>query len=114
MQGITHVVRGADLLSNTARQLALQRALGLPTPCYLHVPIATNDRGEKLSKQTLAPTLPEAPHAIMQTLREAWSFLRQDDLPHCHTPEDFLCHAVAAWRPEHLYQSSRERASANL
>jgi glutamyl-Q tRNA(Asp) synthetase len=53
--GITDVVRGADLLWSTPRQVALQRALGYPTPRYLHVPVATNERGEKLSKQTLAP-----------------------------------------------------------
>jgi glutamyl-Q tRNA(Asp) synthetase len=56
-QAITDVVRGADLLDNTPRQIFLQRALGLPTPRYLHVPLVVNDLGEKLSKQTLAPAL---------------------------------------------------------
>jgi glutamyl-Q tRNA(Asp) synthetase len=56
-QSITDVVRGADLLDNTPRQIFLQRALGLPTPRYLHVPLVLNERGEKLSKQTLAPAL---------------------------------------------------------
>lgn len=56
-QGITHVVRGCDLLSSTARQIHLQRLLGLPTPDYLHLPIAINQYGEKLSKQTFARPL---------------------------------------------------------
>ena len=53
-QGVTDVVRGADLLDSTARQIHLQRLLGLETPRYLHVPVATNAAGEKLSKQTHA------------------------------------------------------------
>ncbi|MCL4796285.1 MAG: tRNA glutamyl-Q(34) synthetase GluQRS [Bryobacteraceae bacterium] len=54
-QGITDVVRGADLLGSTARQIALQQALAYRTPRYLHVPVAANAAGEKLSKQTRAP-----------------------------------------------------------
>jgi glutamyl-Q tRNA(Asp) synthetase len=57
-QGITHVVRGADLLWNTPRQIYLQSLLGLPMPVYAHVPLITNAAGQKLSKQTLAPALP--------------------------------------------------------
>ncbi|HPH14777.1 MAG TPA: glutamate--tRNA ligase family protein, partial [Burkholderiaceae bacterium] len=56
-QGITNVVRGEDLADNTARQIALQRALRLPTPRYLHTPLVLGDNGEKLSKQNGAQAL---------------------------------------------------------
>ena len=50
-QGVTHVVRGEDLHDNTARQILLQKALGLPTPIYMHTPLVLGENGEKLSKQ---------------------------------------------------------------
>jgi glutamyl-Q tRNA(Asp) synthetase len=53
-QHITHIVRGADLLNSTPRQIYLQRLLGFEQPCYAHIPLAVNKQGEKLSKQTLA------------------------------------------------------------
>lgn len=56
-QGVTDVVRGADLIDSTARQLHLQRLLGYPAPRYLHVPVAVNAFGEKLSKQTGAQAI---------------------------------------------------------
>jgi glutamyl-Q tRNA(Asp) synthetase len=72
-QRITDVVRGADLLDNTPRQIWLQRALGLPTPRYLHVPVVRNARGEKLSKQTGAAALDlDDPRA---ELERAWQRL---------------------------------------
>jgi len=69
-QEITDVVRGADLLGSTPRQIHLQRLLGLPTPRYLHLPVAVNDQGEKLSKQTLAPAIAvtQAGAALAQAL----------------------------------------------
>jgi len=75
-QGITDIVRGADLLASTPRQIWLQHCLGLPTPGYAHLPVATNVAGEKLSKQTLAPALDPATAA--STLRRALDFLGQN------------------------------------
>lgn len=72
-QDISHVVRGADLLDNTARQIALQEALGLPTPAYLHVPVVRNARGEKLSKQTGARALDRGD--VRGELERAWQAL---------------------------------------
>ena len=57
-QGITRIVRGTDLLDNTPRQIYLQQLLGFNTPQYLHLPVITNDQGQKLSKQTLAAIVP--------------------------------------------------------
>ena len=74
-QGITHVVRGADLLDSTPRQIHLQRLLGLPMPLYAHLPAATDAKGEKLSKQTLAAPL--SPAAANSTLWQALTFLGQ-------------------------------------
>ena len=68
-QGITHIVRGADLTDNTARQIVLQQALGLPTPSYLHTPLVLGDNGEKLSKQNGAKAL-DLTHPL-QALNEA-------------------------------------------
>jgi glutamyl-Q tRNA(Asp) synthetase len=75
-QQITDVVRGADLADSTPRQIHLQKLLGLPSPRYRHVPVVTNERGEKLSKQTLAPALDcnAAPDLLAKALR----FLGQD------------------------------------
>ena len=73
--GITHIVRGADLLDSTARQIHLQGLLGMPQPAYAHLPVATNAAGEKLSKQTLAQAIDEQPPAA--ALVAALRFLGQ-------------------------------------
>ena len=75
VQGITDIVRGADLLASTPRQIWLQQCLGYPQPRYAHLPVAANAAGEKLSKQTLAPAL-EAGCAAAELVR-ALSFLGQ-------------------------------------
>ena len=74
-QDITHVVRGADLLQSTPRQIYLQQLLGLPIPHYLHLPVVVNAQGEKLSKQTLAEPLDKNQAAT--TLFDALQFLQQ-------------------------------------
>jgi glutamyl-Q tRNA(Asp) synthetase len=74
-QGITDVVRGADLLGSTARQIQLQRLLDLPTPEYLHLPVAVNARGEKLSKQVGAAAV--NPARAISLLYDVLAFLGQ-------------------------------------
>lgn len=76
-QGVTHVVRGADLLDSTARQIWLQQCLGLPTPTYAHLPVAVNGAGEKLSKQTLAAAVEPGTPALVAAL----AFLGQKPPP---------------------------------
>ena len=78
-QGITHVVRGSDLLDSTPRQIHLQRLLGFATPAYAHLPVAVNSRGQKLSKQTYAKALDKA--AVGAALVRALQFLGHDPPP---------------------------------
>lgn len=94
-QRITDVVRGADLLGSTARQIYLQRLLQLPTPNYLHLPVALNERGEKLSKQTLAEAIECCPSALIEVLK----FLRQDppDLLRRSTVAQILAWGIENW-----------------
>ena len=94
-QGVTDVVRGADLLDSTARQILLQQLLGLATPRYLHVPIAVSESGAKLSKQNGAQPLPEEQR--VQALRDALDFLGLGDAPAAH-PGDVLAWARARWK----------------
>lgn len=77
-QGITEVVRGADLLDNTPRQIYLQSLLGYATPHYAHIPLVLDAQGQKLSKQTYAPALPLDEHSIRHNLYQALKFLKQN------------------------------------
>ena len=92
-QGITHVVRGEDLHDNTARQILLQKALGLPTPIYMHTPLVMGENGEKLSKQNGALALDlRDPLAVLNCAAEV---LR---LNPCKTSmEDALHEWTQAW-----------------
>lgn len=74
-QGITHIVRGADLLDSTPRQIYLQKQLGYQHPQYAHIPVASNPAGEKLSKQTLAQPITDS--NAYQLIYEALIFLGQ-------------------------------------
>jgi glutamyl-Q tRNA(Asp) synthetase len=98
LQGITHVVRGADLLYSTPRQLYLQRLLGLNTPDYMHLPVAVNAQGEKLSKQTLAQ--PVGKNNAASTLFDALVFLHQQPPAELRigTIEQTLAWAIENWR----------------
>lgn len=93
-QGITDVVRGADLLDNTPRQILLQRALGLPTLRYLHVPLLLNAAGEKLSKQSGATAID-----VDQPLRELQRAAQHLGLGTiaAASVESFLRCAVESW-----------------
>ncbi len=95
-QGVTDIVRGADLFDSTPRQIALQRMLRYPQPRYLHTPVATNAAGQKLSKQTGAPALDERETA--SDLRKALLFLGLD-LPRENNAQELLRWAIVSGWP---------------
>jgi glutamyl-Q tRNA(Asp) synthetase len=100
LQAVTHVVRGADLLDSTARQIHLQRLLGYPTPAYLHFPVAVNELGQKLSKQTLAAGVNT--QSARQVLLAALRFLGQDssDASRAGTNRELISAATVNWKPD--------------
>ncbi len=96
--GITHVVRGADLLTSTARQIFLQQCLGLPTPSYAHLPVAVNAAGEKLSKQTRAAAVDSSRPGL--ALFAVLEFLGQRPPPDLSgaSPRELWAWAAAHWQ----------------
>ncbi|AOZ49932.1 tRNA glutamyl-Q(34) synthetase GluQRS [Chromobacterium vaccinii] len=94
-QGVTDIVRGADLLVSTPRQLAVYDALGRPAPGYCHLPVLTNAAGEKLSKQTLAPAI-SARDAARQ-LSAALELLGHCPPAGCESLDELWRWAVANW-----------------
>jgi hypothetical protein len=93
-QGVTHIVRGEDLADNTARQIVLQRALGLPTPRYLHTPLVLAADGHKLSKQNGARELDLSdPVATLQAAARVLGLPRIEAL----NVGEWLARAVPAW-----------------
>ncbi|MGM3175946.1 tRNA glutamyl-Q(34) synthetase GluQRS [Dickeya lacustris] len=101
-QGVTEIVRGADLIEPTVRQLSLYQLLGYAAPCYVHLPLALNQDGHKLSKQNHAPALPEGDPR--RTLMQALAFLRQPlpDDGAALTRDDLLRWAIEHWSLRHI------------
>jgi len=99
--GITHVVRGADLIASTPRQIYLQKCLGLAIPDYAHLPIAVNSAGRKLSKQTQARPSHEMDATTLW--RQSLAFLGQPEPPPALQTVSSLCeHGLAHWRPDRV------------
>lgn len=103
-QGITEVVRGCDLLDSTPRQIHLQRLLGLPTPRYLHLPLALDAQGRKLSKSSQA--LPVDPAEPLPALRRALAFLGQPVPADVPDAAALLATALRHFDPERMPQCS--------
>ena len=95
-QGITHIVRGIDLLDSTPWQIYLNSLLGFNQPHYAHIPILTNDSGQKLSKQTFAKEIDN--QNPLQTLMTAYNFLNQSPFSAVpKTIDQFWHHAIENW-----------------
>ncbi len=95
-QGITHIVRGRDILSLTARHVLLQQALGFPTPVYKHCPLVQAADGSKLSKSASAQALKMTP--AVENLKAAFRFLGMHSVSsQAGTCEELLAHAVKLW-----------------
>ena len=94
-QGITHIVRGQDLLVSTPRQIYLQQCLGANTPHYAHLPLLVNSQGQKWSKQTLAPALDLNRREAL--LRQVMRYLNLPYAPEVDRPEELLAWAVLHW-----------------
>jgi len=98
-QGVTEVVRGADLLDSTPRQVYLQRLLGLPQPAYRHLPVVTGADGAKLSKRLRSDPLAGRP--APDCLRQALQFLGQP-APAARSLEDLWAWAIEHWNPGNI------------
>ncbi|MCV6588843.1 MAG: tRNA glutamyl-Q(34) synthetase GluQRS [Marinobacterium sp.] len=98
-QGVTHVVRGSDLLDETPRQLHLQQLLGYSHPQYSHIPVACNTQGQKLSKQNLARPLDDS--KPVPQLRAALRFLGQNPPAALQyaSRDELLKWAITHWTP---------------
>jgi glutamyl-Q tRNA(Asp) synthetase len=99
---VTHVVRGADLIDSSPRQIYLQRLLGLPTPRYLHLPIAVDHTGQKLSKQARSRAVDPAEAGLV--IRDVLAFLGQNPQPALDRmpPGEVMAWAVENWSRDRL------------
>ncbi len=94
-QGVTHIVRGADLLDSTPRQIYLTMKLGLSSIRYSHIPVALGESGHKLSKQTRAASISESP--AIENIRRALLFLHQPIPPHTENLASLINYAITHW-----------------
>jgi glutamyl-Q tRNA(Asp) synthetase len=104
MQGVTDVVRGADLLASTPRQIFLQQALSYGALRYMHVPVAVDASGAKLSKSAGSARLPRSP---LSALVAAWRFLGQPPIDTPSSVDDFWRFAIARWQPQRIPASQK-------
>ena len=110
-QGITQVVRGADLLDSTPRQILLQRALGLPTPDYAHLPLAVDAQGRKLAKSSGAAAVD--PADPLPALRVAFALLGQDAdaIADARNADSLLRRALEAFDPAAIPRTPQQFAA---
>ena len=94
-QGITHVIRGSDLLDSTPRQIMIARRLELSVPSYGHIPVVVDRKGNKLSKQNHARAID--PSFPITTLQHALKILGQDEQVHAKSVKQLLAAAIRRW-----------------
>lgn len=110
-QGVTQIVRGADILPSTGRQIMLQQHLGYTTPTYLHLPVLTDAQGRKLSKSSGASEIPwqQHPSACLNAALRALGQPAQTG-----PVEPLLSAAIDAWQPERIPKFSTSRSNRGM
>ncbi|MDI9246589.1 tRNA glutamyl-Q(34) synthetase GluQRS [Marinobacter sp. CHS3-4] len=106
-QNISHVVRGADMLEMTPQQCQIYDSLGAKPPQWMHIPLVTNQQGQKLSKQNHAPALDDTQASA--NLLTALGLLNQEtaDLHSDHSTNEILCRAAERWQPSRIHLTAR-------